>query len=413
MSIVIDSRKDIVMNKKAGIFAVAARAKDAIAKAGAANVINSSLGNGMDESGKLFLIPTYLKVAQDILQKNGSVMCGYTPPGGLPALKDTYPKYILEGVDLPSDAIVSSIPTHGGTGAIFLSVINLASETVITHLPFWPNYSLIVKQAGRKVAGFYLLDDKLNFNMASFEKTVNEVAQKEKRLFIMINSPYSNPTGASITRAEWGQIGALLKKHDVPKTLFLDLAYIDFGPKGKDPADLQFIPDLMKNDPALNLVLAPSASKSFMAYGWRLGASILLTRDKADADLWFNVMEGTTRATNSNNVTAPQQVLSAIFADKALIQSVETERQAINQVIQSRFQIFADNSKKAGLVISKPTGGYFTTVFVPDAGATASKLEEKNIFTIPIADPSGLRISICSLTKSECERLPGEIAKAL
>jgi len=413
MSIITDNRKSIVMNKKAGIFAVAGRAKAAIAKFGKENVINSSLGNGMDENGKPFVIPTFLKVMKGLITENGNSLCGYTPPGGSPSLKEGYTSYILKDIKLPDDIEIRSIPTHGGTGALFLNVINLASETVISHLPYWPNYNLIVKQAEKKIEGFYLLDDDLNFNIKSFEETIAKVANAEKRLFIMINSPYSNPTGASITRDEWSKIGNAMKQYDVPKTLFLDLAYIDFGPNGKDPADLAFINDLFEIDPALNIILAPSASKAFMAYGWRVGASIILSKSAEIADEWFNVMEGTTRATNSNNTTSSQVALATIFADKDLTAQVEKERQEANAVIQSRFKIFAEESKKSGLKISKPTGGYFTTVFVNDPNTIAEKLEAKNIFTVPIAAPTGLRISICSLSKAECKKLPAEIASVL
>lgn len=413
MSIIIDDRKSIVMNKKAGIFAVAGRAKEAIAKFGKDKVINSTLGNGMDEDGKPFILPTYLKTMQQLIEENGDLLCGYTPPGGLPELKNVYPEYILRGIKLSDDTHIRAIPTHGGTGAIFLAIINMASNTVISHLPYWPNYNLIIKQAGKKVAGFYLLDESLNFNISSFEETVTKIAHEDGRIFMLINSPYSNPTGASINKSEWLQMAQILKKLNVPKTLFLDLAYIDFGPNGKDPKDLEFVPEIMDIDPNLNIILAPSASKSFMAYGWRVGANILLSKNQAEADEWFNVMEGTTRATNSNNVTAPQRALAKILSDENLIRSVEEERQNANKIIQERFKIFAENSEKNGIKISKPTGGYFTTVYVPDAASIAEKLEAKNIFTVPIADPPALRISICSLTKKQCEILPGEIKSVL
>lgn len=413
MSMIIDSRQDIIMNKKGGIFAVSGRAKQRIAEIGQENVINSTLGNGLDEEGKPFIIPTFLQVLQELINSKGPMLCGYTPPAGLPALNESYSKYILQGLDIPGDIHIKSVVSHGGSGALTMAIINMSEKSVISHLPFWPNYNLIAKQSGRKIRGFNLLDDKLNFDISSFEQTISEVASEEKRLFIMINSPYSNPTGASITDAEWEEIGTALSKQKVPKTLLLDLAYVDFGEHGKDPRALSFLPRLLQRDKELNIVLVPSASKSFMAYGWRVGAAILLSRDAQDAELWLNVMEGTVRGSNSNNTTAPQQALASIFADPKLIAKVEEERQQANAVIQERFKIFARESEKAGIKISKPTGGYFTMVYANQAQEVAGRLEEKNIFTIPIGEPQGLRISICSMSKAECERLPAEIAASL
>ncbi len=413
MSIIVDNRKGIVMNKKGGIFAVSARAKKRISEVGKDKVMNSTLGNGMDETGKAFLIPTYLKVVQELVEKEPQVVCGYTPPGGLPSLNDTYPKYILQGLDLPSDVIVKSVPTHGGSGGLTLAIQNMSSKTVVSHYPFWPNYNLIAKQNGRDITGFNLMDENLDFDIASFRDTAKGIANDEGRLFLMINSPYSNPTGSSITDAEWEEIAKELAQIHVPKVLLLDLAYIDFGKNGKDSQAIQFVSKIMEIDPELTLLLVPSASKSFMAYGWRLGAAILLTRDKQGAEEWYNVMEGSIRGSNSNNTTMPQQALARIFADPSLIAAVEKERQQANEIIQNRFQIFAQASQKAGIKISKPTGGYFTMVYANNPQDVAARLEENNIFTIPIAKPEGLRISICSLTKQECEKLPREIASVL
>jgi aromatic-amino-acid transaminase len=413
MGLIIDARNDIVMNKKGGIFAVAGRAKAAIAKHGADAVINSSLGNGMDDQGKLFIIPTFVKAIKDLINEDPRVITSYTPPGGLAALNINYPKYILQGVDMPDDLAIRCIPTHGGSGGLTLSIMNLAAETVVSHLPYWPNYNLICKQNSRKIAGFNLLDDNLDFDIADFEKVAIKISEAEGRLFCMMNSPYSNPTGASLTEAEWLQMGEVLKNLKGEKTIVLDMAYIDFGPKGKDPADLAFLPKLFEITPDLNVVLVPSISKSFMAYGFRLGAAILLSRDNEQADHWWNVMEGTTRGSNSNNCTIAQQALNRVLENDALIADVEKERNEINKVIQERFTAFSEEANKAGLKISKPKGGYFTMVYVKNPGEVAARLEERNVFTVPITEPEGLRISICALPVSQCRRLVAEIASVV
>jgi aromatic-amino-acid transaminase len=411
MSLIIETRKNVVMNKKGGIFAVAARAKKRIQEIGPEKVINSTLGTGLDEAGNPFLIPTFIQVLQDLLANQQTLVCGYTPPGGLPLLNETYPKYILDGLDFPKDVVIKNIPTHGGSGGLSLAIANMSEKSVISHLPHWPNYNLIARESQREIQGFFLQDEKLNFNFASFEETLQRLAKSENRLFIIINSPYSNPTGSSITNEEWLEIARILKKFSVPKILVLDLAYVDFGAKGKDKSVLSFIPQIIEKDPALDLVLIPSASKSFMAYGWRLGSAILITRKKEEAELWYNVFEGAIRGSNSNNATPPQQALSIIFSNAELVRKVEAERQEANTVIQARFHNFQEAAKANGLRISNPSGGYFAMVYLEKAAEIATKLEEKNIFTIPIQSPEGLRISICSLKKDECASLPAEIAE--
>ena len=413
MSLVLENRQPIVMNKKGGIFAIAGRAKKAIAEHGADAVINSTLGAGLDESGKPFVIPTFVEEMRFLVAGDPAKLCAYTPPGGRPGLAESYPAYLLDGVDLPAGLTTRCIPTNGGTGALALCIANMAGESVVTHYPHWPNYGLVLKQAGRTMAGFELLDSDLKLDLGDFERVATETAKREGRLLALINSPYSNPTGSSIEASEWEGIADVLASIEGPRSLVLDLAYIDFGPSGRDPADLAFLSSLFAKVPDLGVVLVPTISKSFMGYGWRLGAAILLASDEAVADQWFAVMEGTVRGTNSNHVTAPQLALEAILASDEKKAAVAVERQACNEVVQKRFAVFAGAAAKAGLSLSKPTGGYFTQVYVDEPGEVAARLEERNVFTVPIARPGGLRISICALTLDECERLPAAIAAAL
>ena len=60
MSLVIESRQSLVVDKRSGIFAVAARSRAAAERDGAAAVINSTIGVGLDEAGRPFVIPTFV-----------------------------------------------------------------------------------------------------------------------------------------------------------------------------------------------------------------------------------------------------------------------------------------------------------------------------------------------------------------
>ncbi len=413
MPLVIPSRRHLVVDKASGIFAIAARAKNAAARHGADRVVDSTIGVGLDESGKPFVIPTFLATLRELLQAKPEALCAYTPPGGAASLADTYAASVLDGVTLPDDLVRKAIPSHGGTGGLTLSLTNLASRTVITHAPYWENYALIAAQCGKELATFNWLDEELRFDIADFERVVKRVAAAEDRVCLMINSPYSNPMGAAIAARDWSAIGRVLAAVRGDKVLILDLAYIDFGPKGRDPQDLAFLGPLFEQVPELHVVMVPSLSKSMMAYGWRSGAAILLTRDKTEAAIWFDVMEGTIRGSNSNEVTAPQQALASILASDAKRAAVAAERQRCNEVLQPRFVRFNEAARAAGLKVSKPVGGYFAVVYVPRPLEVAAKLEQRDVYTIPVLEPGGLRIGLCALPLDKCTRVVHEIAAVL
>ncbi len=413
MPLVIPSRRHLVVDKASGIFAIAARAKNAIARHGAERVIDSTIGVGLSESGKPFVIPTFVSTMQELLEGKPEALCAYTPPAGAATLADAYANSILDGVPLPDGLVRKAIPTHGGTGGLTLSITNLASRTVISHAPYWENYALIAQQCGKELACFNLLDSALRFDAADFERVVKKVAAEEGRVCLLINSPYSNPTGAALEASEWDEIGRVLAGVSGDKVLILDLAYIDFGPRGRDPEDLAFVGKLFERVPDLHIVLVPSLSKSMMAYGWRSGAAILLTRDQDEATKWFDVMEGTIRGSNSNEVTAPQQALVAILSSETKRAQVAAERQHCNEIVQRRFLSFNEAAHDAGLKVSKPVGGYFAVVYVPDPLDVARKLEERDVYTVPVLEPGGLRIGLCALPLPKATRIVHEIAAIL
>lgn len=413
MPLVIPSRRHLVVDKASGIFAIAARAKNAITRHGAEPVIDSTIGVGLSESGKPFLIPTFVSTLEELLETKPEAICAYTPPAGAATLADLYAGSVLEGVTLPDDLVRKCIPTHGGTGGLTLSITNLASKTVISHAPYWENYALITQQCGKELRCFNLLDAELELDVADFERVVTEVANEEGRVCLLINSPYSNPTGAAIEASEWREIARVLAGVRGDKVLIVDLAYIDFGPRGRDPQDLAFLGDLFEAVPDLHVVLVPSLSKSMMAYGWRAGGAILLTRDKAEAAKWFDVMEGSIRGSNSNEVTAPQQALAAILASPEKRAAVALERQHCNEVVQRRFLSFNEAARDAGLKVSKPVGGYFAVVYVPSPLEVAKALEARDVYTVPVLEPGGLRIGLCALPLHKTARIVHEIAAVL
>ena len=70
-----------------------------------------------------------------------------------------------------------------------------------------------------------------------------------------------------------------------------------------------------------------------------------------------------------------------------------------------RGRIFEKASKECGLNILPFRAGFFATIPCENPDALALSLEKENVFVVPI-NKGGIRVSIASISKDKCEKLP-------
>jgi tRNA (guanine-N(7)-)-methyltransferase len=394
--------------KEDKIFGISNRGRAAVRELGRENVINGTVGALFDDDGKLIVLESVDKTMKALAPEE---YAEYAPIAGTAGFKEAIKRAAFEPYE--PKASIGVVATPGGTGSIRNAVANYScpGDKVLTHDWHWTPYNSISAEQGRSVETFELYDDENKFNLADFEYKVNKLLRIQDRLLIILNTPGNNPTGYSLTADEWKAVVEILNgvSPDKRVTVLLDVAYIDFA---GDPAGVrQFLPVLEGLNDNVLPILAYSASKTFTFYGCRCAAMICMAPNDEIRDEFVKVCSYSARATWSNSPRGPQTVIEKIYADDELLAKVSEERAKYREMLLARGNAFTEEAAKAGLDMLPYRGGFFVSMPCDDPDRISAKLEEQNVFIIPMS--KGLRVSLASIPESQARKLPAIIAEAM
>ena len=111
------------------IFAASQKAKAAIAQFGGDAVINSTLGECLDEDGKLMVLPTVERMMRTMPVEE---ICSYAPIGGIPGFNEAVQISLFGQVS--KRFFVTSAPTPG---AAAISPTAMRPPSTPTPMPCW------------------------------------------------------------------------------------------------------------------------------------------------------------------------------------------------------------------------------------------------------------------------------------
>ena len=394
---------------KDAIFGANAACREAAEKYGVGKVTNATIGVMMDDAGKLASIPTMERMFRSLSIED---YMSYAPISGLPAYLDavidlTFAAHKPEGY-------FGAIATAGGTGAIHHAVANYAErgEEVLTSDWFWGTYNVICNECGSYLANFKLFDEAQNFNLADFTAKVDALLMKQDSLLVILNTPAHNPTGFSLTEADWDGVLALAKKHAAKGkkiSILVDIAYIEYaGEKNETRKFMEKFGSLPEN---VLIMFSFSMSKGYTAYGQRTGALIAVSASKEVIEEFKEINKYTSRATWSNINRGAMTLLTRIQQDKSALAQFEKERDAFYKMIQNRGALFMEESKACGLNALPYKGGFFLSVPAKDPRAVCEKLHDDFIFAVPLR--LGIRIAACSVAASKMKGVAAKVRNAL
>lgn len=390
------------------IFGVSKRANACIAKYGKDKVIDATIGKLLDDNGDLLVLSSVDETYRALKPEE---YANYAPIAGTPGFRKAVVKAALKGNALKRIPAVCAAP--GGTGALRLAIGNYSSigDKILTTDWHWGPYGKIAGEIGRSVTTFQTFDADRHFNIADFKARVEELANEQDSLCIILNSPGQNPTGFSMSDEEWKAVIDVLSALPSSKkaALVADTAYIDFA--GDEDEVRTFLPlfDLLPEN--VMPMLAYSFSKTFTIYGLRCGALLALAPSEEAAQEFGSVTEYSSRASWSNCARAGQAIIEHIYADPALLERVTAERAEIRDMLLARGKAFSEEAEKIGLDMLPYNGGFFAVIPVENAAEAAAKLEEERAFTIPFA--AGIRISLAAMPIEQCRILPAKMKKVI
>jgi aromatic-amino-acid transaminase len=398
-------------NKPDRIFAIARAASEAIAQVGKDRVVNATLGVIYNEQENF---ASFQSVENHLKQMAPEEIMNYAPIGGLPEFLDAAIEMTFQG-NMPENTYAKSVATPGGTGALRHVIYNYLEpgQKVLVPDYFWGSYQTIAQEHHRGIDTYRLFDKNNSFNISSITEKVEELLKEQDNLVIIFNTPAHNPTGYSMTDADWHQVLDLMKACARNKEkriiILLDIAYIDFAGKPKEVRSfLRLFGGLPEN---ILVTIAFSMSKSFLMYGMRSGALIGLSSSPEVIDEFFEVNSLSNRGVWSNGTRSAQRLLVDVVKNPELKSKIETEQTAIRELMNKRVDIFMQEAQRVGLETCPYQSGFFITIPAQDPVESARKLAQDNIFVVDMC--TGMRVAICGIPTHKIPGLAAKIKKAL
>ncbi len=386
------------------IFALNAEAERR-ARAGE-RVLNSTLGSLLDEHGRLAVMPSVFEAFRRVQPE---VAAGYAPISGPPAFLAAVVRDLFGGGVLAEHAV--AVATPGGTGACHHAIVNFLEpqEKLLTTSYYWGPYATLALHTRRSLATFEMFAADGRFHAAAFEKALERLAREQSRTLVFLNTPCHNPTGYSFDEEDWSRVVAILGRaaERSPVTVLLDLAYAKFA--GPDPLGWQR--HFAKLLGRATLVCAWTASKSFAQYGARVGACVAVEKDPEERQKIRNALGFSCRGTWSNCNHLGMLAVTELLSDPELERRADHEREALRGLLRSRVQLFKEHASRSGLAYPRYEGGFFVSVFTPDAKMTAEVMKAEGVFVVPL--PGAVRVAICSTPLAEVPRLVAALEKGV
>lgn len=368
------------------------------------DVINATLGALLDDEGVLATLPTAVQSLRNI---SAEQISAYAPIGGAPSFLEAIRAEIGGKSSLRERSVV--VATPGGTGALRHAITSFVEEgnALLTTSYYWGPYATIAHEHGRKVQTFSMFDASGAFDAASLESALRSLMQTQGSALLLLNDPCHNPTGYSLSEEDWDNVRAAVERctNLGPISILLDSAYAAFreGAIDRPIRALESISDRVL------VGFCWSASKTFLLYGQRIGALMLVPPDSAEVADLEAAMLFASRGTWSNCNHAGQIAAGQLLTDPKLRSQVDAERTQITKLLDTRVAAWNHEARPRGLRYPRYDGGFFVTVMSSDPQGQAAALRERDIFVVPVA--GALRVALCSVPTAKVSRLVHTMAE--
>lgn len=368
------------------------------------SIVNATIGSLMNDDGSLSILSTVTRVLKEVPPGEWAA---YAPIPGTPGFNTAVIDDTLSSQPQLKNS-ATSVATPGGTGALRHALMNYlqSGQSVLTPNFYWGPYQTLAEEHERKVDTFRMFTEAGTLDVAALDAKLSEHLKTQGRALIFLNDPCNNPTGYSMTRAEWKSVVEVLLKHaDQPVTLLVDMAYWLYAGEGDHRAFLaELVPLLGKT----GLLFAWSGSKTFTHYGLRVGALIACEPDEKDRNATQAALAYACRGTWSNCVRGGMVAVTKLLTEPALKAACDAERESFKRLLSNRVKAFNAAAMPRGLKYPRYEGGFFVTVFHPEAEAQARRMQEQGVYVVP--QKGALRVALCSASESDVPRLVEALA---
>ncbi len=264
----------------------------------------------------------------------------------------------------------------GGTGALSILMNVLARARPKGRMfisdPSWPNHWPMAELAGLTPVYYPYFDPKTR--AVDFPAMLAALDKLTSDDIVLLHGCCHNPTGASLSNAQWDQVVESLKRTGAFP--LVDLAYLGFG-DGLE-ADAYGVRKVVSSVP--ESMVAFSASKNFGLYRERAGVAIGIARDSESADVVSSQMQNVIRATISQTPDHGAEIVRVILEDKALRAEWEAEltemRERMKRLRVKLAEAIRQRSNSTDFDFIADHTGMFSLLGLPEDVVTKLKLED-------------------------------------
>ena len=291
--------------------------------------ISLAAGVFVDEASKTPVLDTVIEAERRLAAAAGTKL--YRPIDGEQAYRDLVRDLVLgAGHEAVTSGRAVATQTPGGTGGLRVAADFLrqtgSGVTLWMSEPTWPNHPQMFAAAGFRVRTYPYTDET--------GRTIDEaamlgaLAQAAPGDVVLLHGACHNPTGVDPSPALWRKIGDLVEQNRLLP--LVDLAYQGFGDGlAEDAAGLH---ELVR--PGAELIVSTSFSKTFSLYAERVGAMIVIAKDKEAAAAAQSHVKIAIRVNYSNPPAHGADIVRTILADADLRARWEIELAAMRNRIK-------------------------------------------------------------------------------
>ena len=358
------------------------------AEIGAENVFDFSLGNPSVPA------PDCVKEALLDLVSNTDpvVLHGYTSAQGAPDVRKSCADYVNKsfGTNYTGDNFYMTV---GAAASLTISLSAIAEEKgeVIVLAPFFPEYTVFIKQAGMTPVIVKCREEDFQIDFDALIGAINENTKA-----IIVNSP-NNPSGVVLSEETIKKLSKVMSEAEAKygKEIYIiadepyrELVYTE-------GVSVPFIPNYYNNT-----IVCYSFSKSLSLPGERIGYVLVPDTAKDWKKVYFAVC-GAGRSLGF--VCAPalfQRLVPACIGKTADISIYKKNR-----------DILCDALGKYGYKVAQPDGAFylFVKAMEEDSHAFCEKAKKYELLLVPgdsFGYPGYIRISYCVSTEMIEKSLP-------
>ncbi len=364
------------------------------------SIVNATIGSLMNDDGSLAILDTVAGLLKQVPREEWAA---YAPIGGTPQYLEAVLADTFAGHDALKKA-ATAVATPGGTGALRHALMNYleSGQKMLTPNFYWGPYMTLADEHERGLETFNMFSKDGLLDVAALDAKLDAQLKSQGRVLLFLNDPCNNPTGYSMRGSEWKQVVERLLAHSErgPITLLVDMAYFLYG-TANDPR--AFMAELTPLLGRVGLLFAWSGSKSFTHYGLRIGALIACEPDEKERNATQAALAFSCRGTWSNCTRGGLFAVTKLLTDSSLKAQCDGEREKLKRLLTARVDAFNALARPKGLDYPRYEGGFFVTVFTPDAEARATKMKELGVYVVP--QKGAVRVALCSVGSADVPRL--------